>query len=69
MAGENKVKTSLFFIHVHVYLSLLLGHSIGIRVRGIRVVTVGLAVAVLARRQPFVLLLVGSSSGHPPAGR
>ena len=67
MAGENKVKTSLFFIHVHVYLSLSLslGHLVGIRVRGIRAITIGLAVAVLVRRQPFVLLLVsGPDCGH-----
>ena len=66
MAGGNKVKTK-FILHscACVSLSLLLGHSIGIRVRGIRAITFGLAVAVLVRRQPFVLLLVsGPDCGH-----
>ena len=54
MAGENKVKNK-FILHscACVSLSLSLGHLVGIRA-----ITIGLAVAVLVRRQPFVLLLV-----------
>ena len=66
MAGGNGVKIK-FILHpcACVSLFLLLGHSVGIRVRGIRAVTVGVVVAVLIRRQPFVLLLVSRPDcGH-----
>ena len=55
------------FIHAHVQfsLSLLLGNLVGFRVRGIRAVTIGVVVAVLIRRQPFVLFLVSRPDfGH-----
>ena len=51
---------------MHMCISIsLVGNLFGIRVRGIRAVTIGVGVAVLIRRQPFVLLLVSRPDcGH-----